>query len=244
MQYHGGKARIGKLIANAIFIKTMEKGFPIVGYVEPFCGMLGVYRYIAELFPKTNQMQYLASDINKSLILMWQALQQSWKPPTRLIDRTEFMKLKYNEDSSAEKGYIGHFYGYMGKYFVTFDNRRTQKQADETSNIMTNMGQRLQHVMFSTGDYKMHSSLRGFVVYCDSPYKESSRYYQENAQSQPKFNHDMFWEWCREMSKNNLVFISAYSAPFDFTEIFSIVSQTPRTSRVEKLFVHSSFQVD
>lgn len=244
MQYHGGKSRIGQELANVIYEQTIAMGFCPKGYVEPFCGMLGVYRHIPELFDNFQQcnnnkkIKYLASDINTSLILMWQALQKNWKPSTKLINKREFFRLKQNEESSAEKGYIGHFYGYMGKYFVTFDHRHTPKQAENQSERMVQVAQALKKVKFSQGSYTIHSSLQNFVIYCDSPYKESSRYYQEGGKSQPKFDHDQFWEWCREMSKNNLVFVSAYSAPQDFTEIFHISSKTPSSSRVERLFIY------
>ena len=54
--YAGGKKRIGKEIADIISKKTKEieesEDFKVVGYCEPFCGMMGVYQYIPELFEK------------------------------------------------------------------------------------------------------------------------------------------------------------------------------------------------
>jgi site-specific DNA-adenine methylase len=73
--YHGGKYRHGEEIA--IVIKDIYNKQPpdsIVGYIEPFCGMCGVYRHIVNLLPKN--LKYIASDQHDSLILMWKALYQ------------------------------------------------------------------------------------------------------------------------------------------------------------------------
>ena len=52
--YHGGKQRIGKQLAEIIVDESIGvvegDEFDIKGYCEPFCGMLGVYRYIPGLF--------------------------------------------------------------------------------------------------------------------------------------------------------------------------------------------------
>jgi hypothetical protein len=55
--YHGGKQRIGQKLAQVIYDESMdiseEEGFQIKGYCEPFSGMLGVYKYIPELFKES-----------------------------------------------------------------------------------------------------------------------------------------------------------------------------------------------
>jgi len=47
--YHGGKQKIGKILANVIYDVSTEieqdKKFVIKGYCEPFSGMLGVSTY-------------------------------------------------------------------------------------------------------------------------------------------------------------------------------------------------------
>lgn len=238
MQYHGGKARIGQYIAQAIVEETIKVGFIPIGYCEPFCGMLGVYRHIPDLF-ELHQLKlnnYVASDLSESLILMWIAAQKGWKPPTKLITREKFYKLKKSRASSALKGYLGHFYAFMGKYFVTFDNRKTQNEANRQSVKITNLGLKLKRVNFTAGDYKTQSDLKQFVIYLDEPYQEQSRYYQEGGQRQPSFDHEEFWQWCRTMSRENLLFISAYSAPDDFVEVFAMSAKVPTGRKMEKLF--------
>jgi hypothetical protein len=66
--------------------------------------MLGVFQHIPELFENHKpKLTYKAGDINKSVILMWKAIQRGWKPPTK-ITKERFDELKYDTRSSAEKG--------------------------------------------------------------------------------------------------------------------------------------------
>ena len=68
--YSGGKQKIGQRIAEKIYnesIKILQnEEFKIEGYAEPFCGMMGVFHHIPELFNKNK-----ANDINESVLEMW-----------------------------------------------------------------------------------------------------------------------------------------------------------------------------
>ena len=98
---HGGKKRIGKELASRIVDETMdivgEDEFEIKGYCEPFCGMLGVYQYIPELFEEEGlKLKYKAGDTNKSVIMMWNEAQKGWEPSVKLVTKTKFMENKRN----------------------------------------------------------------------------------------------------------------------------------------------------
>jgi DNA adenine methylase len=232
--YHGGKQKIGKQIAKLIHDESIdieeEYDFVIKGYCEPFCGMLGVYQHIPELFedhsPKLN---YKAGDMNASVIQMWKLSQKGWKPPTEKYTKTEFMSMAGDGKSSAEKGYVGHLYGYMGKYFKPFDNRTTVSRRNKTSSKVSNIGLELSKVNFINGSYDKFSHLKNFIIYCDPPYEIQNYYYDEND-TKRKFEHKKFWDWCRKMSTDNIVYISEYSAPKDFEQIWS--------KNKEKLFLN------
>jgi len=75
--YHGGKQRIGAKIAQIIKSVSSQveeqTGIRFKGYLEPFCGMLGVYQHIPELFSGHLRFKYQAGDINESVIKMWKA---------------------------------------------------------------------------------------------------------------------------------------------------------------------------
>ena len=114
--YCGGKSRIGLKIAKEIY--SMCKEIEIKSYCEPFCGMLGVYQHIPELFrDHIPELKYKAGDINKSVIMMWKAAQKGWKPPTEPCTRENFEFLRSQISSSVEKGFYGHQCSFGGKYF-------------------------------------------------------------------------------------------------------------------------------
>jgi DNA adenine methylase len=238
--YHGGKQRIGKLIAQVIYEESTNienvDGFAIKGYCEPFCGMLGVYQHIPELFKNhSRKLKYNAGDVNKSIIMMWKAAQKGWEPPLK-ITKKEFLRLKYDGKSSADKGFIGHYYGYMGKYFQPFDNRHTIKKTQNTINKIKDISTNLSEVSFSHNKYTKFSNLKNYVIYCDPPYTEQSHYYTEDGKHTEPFDKEMFWDWCRKMAKHNIIFVSEYKAPKDFEKIYEVSSRTTGVSKKEKLF--------
>ena len=237
--YHGGKQRIGKRISQVICHQTHLMGSSIKGYCEPFCGMLGVYQHIFDIFPDGD---YLAGDTNKSVIEMWKASKNAWKPPT-YISESDYNKLKKSDDS-AIKGYVGHQYSFGGKYFKGYAPKYG-KNSDSTtaSKRVVDIGNKLQlhNVVFSHGSYEQYSHLKDYVIYCDPPYMKTESHYKAT------FSSSDFYDWCRNMSKNNIVLVSEYEAPDDFIPIWSNTSKLTGVSksegghvskvRVEKLFL-------
>lgn len=80
---------------------------------------------------------------------------------------------------------------------------------------------------------------KGAVVYCDPPYKGTAEY------KEGRFDHETFWQWVREQSQENNVYVSEYSAPEDFRVILEFSqkstlqggSQKHNNQPTEKLFV-------
>jgi site-specific DNA-adenine methylase len=221
--YHGGKQRIGKEIAQIIYdvSSRMEEqiGTNFKGYVEPFCGMLGVYQHIPGLFNEhTPRLKYQAGDINASVIKMWKALQKGWNPPTKCSEK-RFYQLKGNGQSSAEKGFIGHACGYRSTYFSTFFDRVDLKKVSK--NILK-MTQKIKNIKFSTGSYDdKYSQLSGYIIYCDPPYFKGSKYLDESGKIR-KFDYDAFYTWIEKMAQHNLVFISERAKlPYQLLGLFN-----------------------
>lgn len=80
------------------------------------------------------------------------------------------------------------------------------------------------------------------VVYSDPPYFNTTKYSKGMS-----IDYTEFWDYMRELSKDNIIFISEEQAPDDFIAIFE--KQQQRTIDVnkdnvkistEKLFVHKS----
>ena len=215
--YHGGKQRIGKRISELIMQQTHASNLPrrgnkYKGYCEPFSGMCGVSQHI----PANAFRAHLAGDINKSVIMMWHKLQQGWSPPVKCT-RERFFKLKGNGKSSAEKGFVGHVYGFRGIYFVTFKDRDIDSSRRKVKALATGP---LHHVVFAHGEYTQFSHLRGYAIYCDPPYANHSNFMDEFNHIIP-MDHVAFYKWAENMSIYNLVFISErINLPYTLLEEF------------------------
>lgn len=223
--YHGGKKRIGLEIANVIsdLVNTFnDNDIKFKGYCEPFMGMAGVYQHSID---KIRVNTYLGGDANESLIKMWSV--KKLDPPKQCSLKI-FNKYKNTSSSSPSKGFIGHACGFRGIYFGSFsylvDKDRMTRQLTEVNRVR----KLLNKVKFKAGNYDQFSHLRDFIIYCDPPYEKQSVYYDEDHKLR-KFNHQKFWDWCREMSKNNLVLVSEYNAPKDWIKIYQ--------KKEEKLYI-------
>jgi len=212
--YHGGKKNIGLDIAHVIYLITHSNGLNnYKGYCEPFCGMLGVYQYIPIQFQDDLKLMYLAGDKDENVISMWKAVQKGWRPPTK-VTKQEYDKLRISPTKSPKKTFVGHACSYRGCFFSSQFNPKhnVHLQRDHVINI----GNIMSKVKFKCGDYDQFSRIKKYIIYCDPPYKHTSHHFRVNG-----FNSDKFYDWCRYMSKNNIVFISEYSMPSDFIKVWS-----------------------
>lgn len=205
VSYSGGKYRTGHLIGKVITDMANAYG-RIRGYCEPFCGMCSVMKNV-----KLENTVYIANDINANIIEMWRALQNGWIPPRhKTIDRSLFQSLVDSPDISAMKGfYLLHGNnGDWGKKPTYSTTRPPISTSDDLINIVRQLGT----VHFMSGDYQKFSSLKNFCIYLDPPYENA---YSLHIQSDgtKHFDHKRFNKWCVKLSKNNLVFISAYVKP-------------------------------
>lgn len=253
--YHGGKQKIGKEIADVIVdlidlisTKNMRQ---VKGYCEPFCGMLGVYRHVYESLKQKNirnvdDINFLAGDSNKSLIMMWKDTQKGWNPPTKCSEQ-KYNRLKNSKKSSSEKGFIGHQYSYGGQYFKGYRGKYKNKDHyEKASKNVSDIGKSLKDVKFKHGDYTQFNKLKGYIIYCDPPYKGESYYFDEEG-NRLSFSHQDFWDWCEKMSKNNIVLISEYNV-FDPTKVLTLFqkrvnltgSSPQNRKRYEKLYLYKN----
>ena len=67
MKYLGGKQRLGKYLQVKLH-EIFEKN-KLSGYMEPFCGSLGVMKHMTDL--KTKKI--MANDYHPDLIALWEA---------------------------------------------------------------------------------------------------------------------------------------------------------------------------
>lgn len=94
----------------------------------------------------------------------------------------------------------------------------------------------MKNIEFICTDYRYYSDFENCLFYLDPPYKGKKQYGTSKG-----FNHNEFWDWCRQMSEKNIVLISEQEAPFDFDciwqqEVKRTIDNNKRVIAVEKLF--------
>lgn len=222
MQYLGGKQRIAtKVIEHLNQHKHLETLY------EPFVGGCNIgintdFKYIH------------CSDIHPDLILMWQALQKGWIPPNE-YSNLEYDQLK-SKESSALRGFIGFGASFSGKWFGGYarNARGYNYVKNAASSIKKKINNKFYEATFQCLDFiETEWNVKGACFYLDPPYVGTTKYSN-------KFNHFLFWNKVRDLSINNIVIISEYSAPADFECVLEIPTKTNMQAgnnlRIEKLF--------
>lgn len=228
MRYLGGKHLIGKNIAE-----FMTKHCPpdtVDGYLEPFCGSLGVFKQMTDKGYK----QCIASDIQSDLIEMWKQSQKNTLIIPETMTEEEYNRLKDLKSTKpcAKKAIAGFFLSFGGKYFGGYaqkwENGEHPKDYLKTfKNGIEKIKPAIMRetVKFENRDYREWTPKR-MLIYCDPPYKNTEGY----AGTREVFNHDVFWETVRKWSKHNIVFVSEQTCPPDFKSVWSLLKKRTLTS--------------
>lgn len=216
-RYHGGKAREGEALAKLIAEYVSSTGKTYSGYCEPFCGMLGIYRHIPDYI---NVKNYKAGDANESVIAMWKAVQKGYKLPITCTEK-RYNELRNMKKPHPDKGFCGHEFAFGGQYLAGF--RKDKKLNKDRSVIVKRIeaiAKKLNKCKFSAGSYTQFSGLKNYIIYCDPPYADVTCNYKDEGRKKRKFDNAAFWKWCDEMSKNNLILVSEYTAPKGWRKIY------------------------
>lgn len=226
MKYLGGKQRLGKHIA--LFLKEkweqlIQNGLVMDGYLEPFCGSLGVMKNMTNL--ETNNI--IANDYHPDLIQMWKEVRDGTLIYPEEVTEEEYKNAKKIPSPSAIKSFIGFGLSFGGRYFGAFAHKYTNEKKEDFCKEMTNSLKRIAHVIqnveFTNNDYLQMKPINMFI-YCDPPYKPT-KYpikYRTDVKHYDVFDNEKFWEVMRMWSMDNYVIISEMSAPSDFTEVWSL----------------------
>lgn len=239
MKYTGSKARISKDITG-IFNKIIRDN-NIINYIEPFVGGANVIENIS----CKNQYGF---DNNKYLIAFWKAMLNGYNPP-EFIDRETYNKVKYNKEEFDEHfvGLVGICASYNGNWFSSYGaigirskNGHIEKYYEQAVRNIQKQCKKLENVKFQCREYqklKIEKMINCFV-YCDPPYAKNKKVYNNKD-----FNHDEFWKWCKNLSINNYVIVSEYTAPRDFEIIWEkqlskMFPKQKKETPTEKLFIY------
>ena len=233
MKYMGSKARIANEILPIILKNRKQNQY----YVEPFCGGCNIIDKV--------DGNRIASDSNKYLIEMFKGLQENYNRPIEIRKelynraRTEYNNGTNIEFSDFEIGWIGFMGSFNGRFFdggysgiVGKRNYISEQIRNTESQIRNIIG-----VEFNSCSYNELDIPYNSIIYCDPPYKGTKQY-----STSKKFDHDKFWQWCRDMSgKGHEVFVSEYNAPDDFEcvwskEVTNSINTKKTYKPIEKLF--------
>ena len=236
MMYLGNKTRLSKYLIPIVSKNLNGRNM----YIEPFAGALGV---ISNLKYENR----IAIDIDPYIISLMKSIKNGWNPPTE-ISEDLYIDIKNNLNKYSKEliGFVGYGCSFGGKWFAgrarggkTAKGEPRNHVAESARNLVK-MRPQLQGMIFICSSYHLIETDGGQVVYCDPPYKNTTKY-------KDTFNHNSFWEWVRKQSYNNDIYISEYTAPSDFKSVWekehkSGIGNNMITHKksIEKLFVHES----
>lgn len=230
MQYLGGKSKIRKELSR--FLESVRKEGQT--YFEPFCGGGWVLQEMGG--------ERIASDGNKALISMYQALQEGWIPPD-FVSEDEWRTWRQMKNVVAEPmmAFSRFGCGFGGDWNGGYARSEGKSCYAATSKrSLLKQLPLIQDVEFVQGLYNEHSP-EGMLVYCDPPYANTTQYGAFGG-----FDHEAFWRKMREWTLSNTVVVSEYEAPDDFVCVREFTSQMglsvgdkeTRPKRVERVFMH------
>lgn len=231
MKYMGSKNRIAKHILPIMLKAANEAG--IKKWVEPFVGGGNMIDKVPPGF-----MRY-GYDLNEHVIMAMVDIRDNVNILPALVTEKEYKLMKGSESQKItswvrfvcslggkfENGFARDRKGIPPRNFASEGIRNAQKQFPN-----------IQGVEFIHADYRT-LSFTDSLIYCDPPYQGTTGY------KTGSFNHDEFFDWCRDQAKSNIVFVSEYEAPFECVwqgEIKTNFSSTRKSAThraVEKLFI-------
>lgn len=226
MKYLGGKTRVGKHIApvlKRIWKEYEEENPKLDGYLEPFCGSLGVFRNMTNYPTNAN---FTANDYHPDLIQMWKEVKEGTFVYPSSISEEEYLAAKELESPNALKAFIGFGMSFGGRFFGAYSHKYLGNKKEDFCKEMTNSLKRthpvIQNVDFTNLDY-LDLKPTNLLIYCDPPYAKTKFpiKYRRDTKHYDVFDSDLFWETMRGWSQDNLVLISETTAPDDFVDIWS-----------------------
>ena len=239
MVYMGSKSKYSKYIVP-ILQKAIDDN-NVTTYIECFVGGAN----IIDKIKCENKYGYDRSD---TLIALLQAAQTGMENVLPDGSRELWDKGKaYVKDgvmpedmTLAEIGAMEFFASFCNGGFPRgyAKNTETRNYFLEARRNLEAQAPNLKGIIFKAQEYKDLEPISGAVIYLDPPYQNTKIYGYAN---QGKMDYNHFWNWVRELSKDNIVYISEQSAPEDFEvvweqEVTRTTNKENNFKAVEKLF--------
>lgn len=229
MNYLGGKTRF----ADALLKVILKNRYEGQVYVEPFVGGANVIWRVGG--PR------MGRDINPYLIALYKALQNGYLPPES-ISEEEYSAIKKQPGQYAPElvAFVAIACSFGGKWFGGMArNAANRNYCAGSFRALMRQLPGLLGIEFSSGSYDEMEIPPRSLIYCDPPYRGTTRYRGK------LFDSDKFFQWCdQRVSEGHSVFISEYAAPSHWNCVWekavsvSLHGQTGKKA-VERLFSRS-----
>lgn len=240
MVYMGSKNRYAPYIIP-ILQKTIDE-HNVDTYIECFVGG-------ANIIDKVQCKNRYGYDRSDTLIALLTQMSENFDGVLKDGNRELWDKGKgYVKDgimpddmSLAEIGAMEFFASYCNGGFPRgyAKNTATRNYFKEAYRNAEAQAPNLKGIKFGCQNYWELAAPANAVIYLDPPYAGTKIYGYAN---QPKMDYEHFWQWVRDISKDNYVFTSEQTAPNDFEtvweqEVKRTTNKTNDFKAVEKLFV-------
>lgn len=229
MKYMGSKNRIAKYLLP-IMLKEAEK-HGITKWVEPFVGGANMIDKVPDSFER------IGYDLNPHTIAALIGIRDYVNELPNVVSEEFYKSIK-----KTEPHYINSWIRFECSFGAKLDNGYARNAAGANYaqygvNLALKQSPKIQNVQFICDSYE-NLDFTNTLIYCDPPYQDTSGY------KTGAFDHDKFFDWCREQAKKNIVFVSEYNAPDDFECVWQGEIKTNFASNrkkathnaVEKLF--------
>lgn len=239
MVYMGSKAKYAGSIVP--ILQKVINDNNITTYIEPFCGGCN----IIDKIKCENRYAYDRSD---TLIALLTQAANDWDGVLKDGNRELWDKgkgyvkdgIKPDDMSLADIGAMEFFGSFCNGGFPRGYAKNTDKRNyyNEAYRNMKEQAPTLKGINFKCQNYWELEPTEGALIYIDPPYQGTKFYGYAN---QTKMDYEKFWNWVRELSKNNYVYVSEQNAPEDFEVIWqqNVTRTTNKENNfkaVEKLF--------
>lgn len=234
MKYLGSKNRLSKDLVPIIqeFIDDNN----IKHYYEPFVGG-------CNLIDKIKCENKYGSDIHPYLIALLKQTQIDTSVFPKTISENEYKLVRANPQNYPDwyVGLVG-FCSFGGKWWGGYprgykNDKVTHRDiCNETIRNLIKQAPKLKDIKLDCRSFEQSTKVSNFVIYCDIPYRSSTKYATDD------FPYERFYDWTREMSKDNIVLVSEYWMPDDFECIWSkslkcTLDKNSRADKIERLFM-------
>lgn len=192
----------------------------------------------------------IGCDIHKQLIALLQYAQEHEEDlPERILEK-EYKTVQNNKENYPDSylGLVGFCASFGAKYFGGYArDSKSDNSGKWSAGAIKNLKKQLpqiKEVKFRNISFQNLplDKIKGYVIYCDIPYRGTTKYKTDD------FPYEEFYEWIKVASTNNIVLISEYSMPEEFTCIWQKETKTlldsnkgksdDKNIRVEKLFTY------